>query len=116
MNDCKIEEIGRHAGDLQYLAHGKPVICKIIIDKADDSLINCLCDCAYNILKENIKLPKKDLKKLKKYRRKLHNLCSHKSSIKRKKKFLQTGGLLPALLAPLLPAVLPMLSKTLLGN
>ena len=111
-----IDGIRKHVEELKYFCKGKPYICKLIIEKADNSLIKCLCECAHNILKGNIELSKKDLKKLKRYRRKLHDLVNKKVSVKRKKKILQTGGILPAILGPLLPAILPIASKILLGQ
>ena len=40
-----------HDSDILYLQKTKPCIRKHIITKADGSLVDCLCECADNILR-----------------------------------------------------------------
>ena len=47
----------KHANELVYLQKARPYNRNHIIDKADHSLIECLCKCAYNILKGNFHWP-----------------------------------------------------------
>jgi hypothetical protein len=51
--------------DILYLQKTKPCIRKHIITKADGSLIDCLCECADNILRGNVPLTKLQKEKLK---------------------------------------------------
>ena len=50
----------KHANVLVYSQKSKTgCIRNHIIDKADHSLIECLCECAYNMLKANVPLTRK---------------------------------------------------------
>ena len=84
-----------------------PSVKKYILEK-DNELIDCLCDCAHNILQGNIPLSLTEESKLRKHKQKLRDLVT-KISKKKKKKILQTGGFLPALLAPVVASVIPSL-------
>ena len=91
---------------LQVLTRAKPHMCKAIIGAADHDLIKCLCECAQNILKGNVPMDKHHLKKLKRYRTDVRNLAQRRTAKHTKKKILQKGGFLPALLAPIALQVL----------
>ena len=77
-----------------------PNIRNYIINSADKNLISCFSKIAINLLQKHINLSHKQLKNLKNFRTQMHILSS-KTSIKQKKKVLQTGGFLPAILAPI---------------
>jgi hypothetical protein len=79
-----------HGSDILYLQKTKPCIRKHIITKADGSLVDCLCECADNIVRGNVPLTKLQKEKLKR----------NKAGLK--KAILQKGGYLGSLLAPLL--------------
>ena len=87
---------------------------KAIIGAADDNLICCLCECAQNILNGNVPLNKVHLRKLKRYKTDVRKLVQRRTGKHQKKKILQKGGFLPALLAPIALEVLsPLVSKIL---
>ena len=90
---------------LQYLASGKPRIVRAIIKEADPEVIKAICECAHNVLKGNVPLNKSQFTKLKRHRTHLHLLANKKVSQKRKKKVLQSGGFLGALLGAAIPAL-----------
>ena len=72
---------------------------KAILEHADPELIQALCECAHNILQGNVPLEKT---RLRKYKSKLRLIACKNVSVKQKRlKLQQTGGFLPALLAPL---------------
>ena len=96
---------------LKVLAKSKPPMCKAIIGAAGHDLITCLCECAQNILNGNVTLRKHHLKRLKRYRADVRKLTKKHTAKHTKKKILQKGGFLPALLAPV---ALDVLTKILL--
>ena len=87
---------------------------KAILVHSDSDLICSICECAWNILRGNVSLTPKEKSKLRKYKKHLRTLASKKVSTVRKRKVLQTGGFLSALLAPLAGSILiPLLRKVL---
>ncbi len=92
----------KHATVLKLLQKSSPTVVRHIIRNADRKLLNTLCECSLNILKGNVALSKPQLNRLKKYKSALRNLVNRKTSLKKKKDILQTGGFLSALLTPLL--------------
>ena len=80
---------------------------KRIIQGADRDLTDCIGECARNILKGNVTLKPSEKARLTKYKLKL----GRRATLKSRKKVLQTGGFLPALLGPLLGSVIIPLAK-----
>jgi hypothetical protein len=58
------QRLKKHANELVYLQKARPCIRKHLITKADRSLVDCLCECADNILRGNVPLTKLQKKKL----------------------------------------------------
>jgi hypothetical protein len=101
---------------LQALAKGHPHVCKSILKGADKDLLQCLSECAYNVLQGNVPLTPAQKAKLTKYKQKLRQVGNRKVGLKQKHKIIQTGGFLPALLAPLLTSVIaPLASQAVKG-
>ena len=98
--------VKRQAHTLKLLAKSKPHICKAIIKGSDNDLVKCLSECAYNVLRGNVAITKTQKTKLTKYKQKLRKVADKKTSLKQKRKLVQTGGFLTALLVPLLSAVI----------
>ena len=99
-----------HGSDILYLQKTKPCIRKHIITKADGSLVDCLCECADNILRVNVPLTKLQKDKLKRNKAELRALTKKSVSLKQKKAILQKGGFLVSLLAPIASVVAQLLS------
>lgn len=78
---------------------------KLIRDASKDT-INCLCDCAYNVLKGNVPITTKQYASLKPYHKELKLVSKKSTSLKKKKKTFQSGGFLLKLLLPLAKSVL----------
>lgn len=92
---------------------------KILLETAGKDSILCLCDCVNNILKGNVTLKAKEKKHLKRYKETLRELAKDKGSrniTKKKKIFIQKGGFLPMLLAPILSVAGGLLSNLISGR
>lgn len=98
--------VKKQAHLLKALAKAHPHVCHVILKGADKELLKCLSECAYNILQGNVTLTKSQKARLTKYKQKLRKVANKKTSLKEKHKLVQTGGFLPALLAPLLSSVI----------
>ena len=108
--------VKRQAPLLLALAKAHPHVCRVILRGADKDLIQCLSECALNILKGNVTLKPAEKARLTKYRQKLRKVADKKVSLKQKHKIVQTGGFAPALLAPLLAPVIAPLAKQVIGG
>ena len=86
---------------------------KAILEHADAELIRALCECAHNILRGNVQMTPREKTRLRKYQTKLRLIARKNVSVKQKRRHLQqTGGFLPALLAPLAASVvIPLLRQ-----
>ena len=111
MSDC----MKRHMLCLQMLSRKKNAkLKKAIIANADNDLICSIAECAYNIIKGNVRLTPRQNAKLRRYRKQLRTLAKKGTCVACHRAFTQTGGFLPALLAPLATSVLlPVLYKLL---
>lgn len=93
---------------LEFLKVCPPKIRKLIIKKAENSLILAICEICLNFCKGNVKVPKKNFNQLKKYRKIIYKLAKTKKSkqeLNIQRSILhQKGGaaFLPILLAPAL--------------
>ena len=105
-----LENIKKHKETLKQLAKCKKHHCHYhIIANASDELLDCLCECAFNVLKGNIALTESQHLKLKKHKHKLRELTWGKTRKNRKKEILQEGGFLPSLLVPLISSLFALL-------
>ena len=104
------QRLKKHANELVYLQKARPCIRKHLITKADRSLVECLCECADNILRGNVPLTKPQKEKLARNKAGLRALTKKSVSLKKKKAILQKGGFLGSLLAPIASVVAPLLS------
>ena len=107
--------IRKFAPHLSLMAKSKPKVAKAIVKNAGSDLIKCVCECAMNALKGNVPITGGQKRKLRRYKKDLRFLAGRSNSLARKKRVLQKGGILPALLAPLLGTVLPSIGGAI-GN
>lgn len=73
-----------------------------LINTTTKDQLQCICDCASNILNGNIKITDSDLRKLKRYQNHLRFLSDKNGQIEKKRIVIQEGGFLPLLLTPIL--------------
>lgn len=83
-----------------------------IIKECDRHLIDCFCECSKNILKGNVPLKESQLRKLRREKKNLRALALKRTPLKKKRKILQKGGFIGALLTP----VLSILGSLIAGN
>ena len=98
MSEC----LKRNAAILRLLQKLKPSTARAVMKEASPDLIKALCECTLNILKGNIKLTTTQKKKLARYKNILRILAVKRTSLKKRKTILQSGGLIGALLSPVL--------------
>ena len=101
---------------LLVLAKAHPSVCKTILRSADRDLLQCLSECALNILKGNVKLKPSDKARLTKYRQKLRKVADKRVSLIEKHNIVQTGGFALALMAPLMAPLIAPLAKGALSG
>jgi len=81
------------------------------VKKCDRQFIDCVSECAKNVLKGNVPLTNPQMSKLRPRRQDLRALSIKKTSLAKKRKIIQKGGFLSALLAPALSALAGLLLK-----
>lgn len=72
------------------------------VRKCDKEFLDCLCECAKNVIKGNVPLNDRQLKTLRREKNNLRKLSIKKTSLKKKRQILQKGGFLGALIPPIL--------------
>lgn len=73
---------------------------KQFIESCDNSTLHCICECAKNVLKGNVRLTPSQLNNLKKHKNAIRQLSLKNTSLKKKRHLLQRGGFLSALIGP----------------
>ena len=96
-----MRRLRKHAAMLKTLAQAKPHMRKAIIKGAGISLIKCLCNCVNNTLKGKVNMSKRQYRKIRRHKNDLRAL-NNRRSIAGKKRIIQSGGFLGALLKPIL--------------
>ena len=82
------------------------------VKKCDREFLDCVSECAKNVIKGNVPLKPTQLRRLRGERKNVRALASKRTSLRKKTRILQKGGFLAALLPP----VLGVLGSLLLGN
>lgn len=100
----------KHFAKLTLLKEASTKQRKHILKNCNKNLLCCLCECAKNVLKGNVPMTNPQKSKLGRFKRRLRNLASKQTRIKIKKKIVQTGGFIGALLAPVLSLLGSLLS------
>jgi len=71
------------------------------VRKCDKEFLDCISECAKNVVKGNVPLTNRQKTRLRRSRNELRAL-SVKTSLRKKRRILQKGGFLTALLPPVL--------------
>ena len=85
---------------------------KQFVKKCHREFLNCVSECAKNVVKGNVPLSPKQFHRLRRQKNDIRALALKKMSAKKKRRILQKGGFLSALLPP----VLGVLGSLLLNN
>jgi hypothetical protein len=91
--------------DLRKIKRMDPNSRRIFIKNCDKECIIRLCECAKNLLKGQAPLKACHLKKLSRHKHTLRKLALKSTSLKQRKRLIQKGGFLAALLPALIPAL-----------
>lgn len=102
------DSMKRHSELLKTLSKASPAIRKSILKSADKGLIQSICSFVLNILKGRVHLKPSHKSKLRRHKKFLRKIARKGDCWKTKKKFLvQSGGaFLPLLIAPLISGLL----------
>ena len=100
--NSRSERFAKHTPLLRRLKHSVGKKRRAIIKKCDNDLICSLSECCHNALKGNVPLTPAQKVKLRRHQHNLRKLWNKKTSIKARKKILQRGEFLGALITPIL--------------
>ena len=101
---------------LEMLSKSNPKYRKSLINGAPPEIMKILSECALNILKGTITLTNEEKTKLRKHKNQLRQMATTRVSNRQKKKIVQKGGMLKALLKPVLKATLPLVVNHIVNS
>jgi len=81
------------------------------IASCNREFLSCICNCAKHLIKGRAKMKPVHLKKLARHKKSFRKLVLKKTSLKAKRKILQTGGFLGLLLPPVLGFLSSLISR-----
>jgi hypothetical protein len=110
------ERLKRNLTFLDLLVKAKKPQRSALINTASNDQLQCICDCAVNILNENIPLTDSQYRKLSRVQKHIRYIANSKDQLDNKKVVIQKGGFLPILLTPILSAAASLLTETLLNQ
>lgn len=97
-----VKRLKKYAKFLKALHAASPKKRKQMLKQTKDrEFICCVCEIAKNVLKGNVPLSMSQKSKLKRMKGSLRLLALKKTPVKKKKKIIQSGGFLGALLGPI---------------
>ena len=100
-----LSNIKEQLPELLFLGKCNSKTRKLILQNANSKLINAIRECLHNFLKGNVPFHKKDMNKIKKYKKSIRSLVS-KSCLKRNREILvQKGGFLPFIIPTIVDLV-----------
>jgi len=84
------------------------------IKQCNEEMMDCISECARNVLKGNVPLKKRQFTKLQRRKKDVRALASRRTSLRKKKAIVQKGGFLASLLVPAIAALGSILADHLL--
>ena len=72
------------------------------VKKCNKEFIDCISECAKNVLRGNVPLKSSQIGRLRRHKQDLRALSIKKTSLRKKRRILQKGGFLGAILTPVL--------------
>lgn len=108
------QRMKKNAHFLRALHQGDKRVRQALLKGASRDEINCLCEICLNVLKGKVKLSSKQKAELSTYKNSLRKLASKSTAGPKKRSLLQRGGLIGALLGPLIRTVIGPIAKGLL--
>ena len=98
-----MDRLKRNASTLKLLRGAKKPFQKAVLKKSKDDLVKWICDISFNVLKGTAPISKQIKKRLSRHKSSLRKLIDQKLSLKKKRKVIQSGGFLSALMAAAIP-------------
>ena len=102
----KPSKVRQHFEFLSYLSSIPPRRQKLLIKGADRPLLESLSEICINLLADRLELSKAQIDKLRPYKRQIYQLSQRRHSVAQKKRIVQKGGMLTALLSAVVPALI----------
>jgi hypothetical protein len=96
------ERMRKYVRSLRNLSRLSEADKKKMIALCDRGLVDCFSECAKNVLKGTVPLTPAQLRKLRRQKNNLRLLAIKKTSVRKKKKILQKGGFIGAIIPPIL--------------
>lgn len=98
------QRLKKYAHQLRELHSASPKVQKKLLSKInkDNDFVKCLCECAKNIIKGNVNLTDKQREKIRRRKKSFRKLSVKKTSLREKRRIVQSGGFLGALLGPII--------------
>jgi len=81
------------------------------VRKCTREFLDCINECAKNVIKGNVPLTNRQKTKLRRNRKDVRALSVKKTSLRKKRRILQKGGFLGALLPPVLGVLASLFAK-----
>ena len=75
------------------------------LKSCDKDFIQCVCECVKNLLKGRVPLKTNQFAKLARHKQSLRTLSLKKTSLAKRRKILQTGGVFPMLMPALFSGI-----------
>lgn len=110
------KRLNRNLTLLDLLTKAPKAQREALINTATNDQLQCICDCATNILNENIPLTDNQFKKLKRFQKHIRYIANSDDNIDNKRLVIQKGGFLPILLTPILSAAASILADALINK
>ena len=86
------------------------------LQTCDGPFVDCVCECMRNLLKGRVPLKTKQLKALRRFRKFIRKAAAKKTSRNERRKILQKGGFIGAILPPLVAGLSGLLGSLLNRN
>ena len=86
------------------------------LKNCDKALMDCFSECAKNVLKGNVPLSKRQFSRLEREKTNVRALASKRTSLRKKRRVVQKGGFIGALLMPAVAALGSLLVNRMLSN
>ena len=97
------KRLRKYAPVLKLLGKSSPAARKRLLeDICSADFLQCMCDCAKNIIKGNVPLTPSQKRQLSRRKRLLKKLALKKTSQLNRRKIIQSGGFLGELLGPII--------------
>ncbi len=99
------DRVKKYIPRLKLLSKASPHMRKAILANCDKGTMQCICECAKNVLKGNVPINREQMQKLRRHKKSLRELVRKKTSLQKKRRIVQTGGFIGAIIAPVLSAL-----------